>query len=204
MEMESGGTAGKRGSTHDFGLMQTKASVVEMYNRNHKRKIHFSRMVDTTPDAAADQIRVGAWLIAHQLKQVHKTDPARAPWPKGPISDWQVHLADLRYSRGGGAAPKLRARAIAAGYPDTLEGWYDYRNEREPGWGEPGRPFWHAAKVAAMYRANGGTRSGDPFLPRFKPPGRGKRKNDEKRPVKQADPTGILLVATIALIAAAY
>jgi len=156
IELESGGRPGAKSSANAAGLMQVKPSVVEQYNASHK-PIPFARMLEKTPDAAADQIRIGSWLLGHHLRMMHGTDPDRAPWPKGPITPWQAKAADLRYSHGGGAFSSLRRGARKAGYPDDPAGWQAYQKAEKPGWTSE-NPFFHAFAVWKLAIDGGGTR----------------------------------------------
>ena len=152
---ESFGRPGALGRSNDNGLMQVKPATVDFYNRWHDRNVDFDRMKDTDHSANTDQIRVGAWYIQHCLRKVHEWNPAAAPWPLGPLTDYQIRLADLCYARGVGGVAKLRRRAIAAGYPDTFDGLKEFREKHDPKWGTPGHPFNHAAAVLKMTRNDG-------------------------------------------------
>jgi len=156
IELESGGKPGICSSANACGLMQVKPSVVLQYNASHK-PIPFDRMRGTTPEAAADQIRIGAWLLDHHLRIMNKREPARAPYPAGPVTDWQARAADLRYSHGGGAFDRLRAAARTAGFPDDFDGWREYQQTHNPSWTSE-NPFFHAFAAWELAQAAGGTR----------------------------------------------
>lgn len=157
MELESGGKVGEPSSANAAGLMQVKPSVVQMYNAHHKTPISFSRMLDKREEAGPDQIRVGAWLIGHHLRTLHKSDPDRAPWPEGPLTPWQVRAADLRYSHGPGAFIKLRQAARKAGFPDDPDGWREFQQRHRPQWTSE-KPHYHAWAVWRLAMDGGGTR----------------------------------------------
>lgn len=152
---ESGGEPGRAGRSSDDGLMQVKPAVVQEYNKRHAEKISHAAMRGTDQLSARKQIKVGTWYILHCLKLVNSWNPIAAPWPYGPLTDYQIRLADLCYARGGPGTKKLRARALGAGYPDTFEGIELFRETHDPTWGTPGRPFKHAAAVLRMTRADG-------------------------------------------------
>lgn len=164
--LESGGAPGICSSVNACGLMQVKPSVVIQYNASNK-PIPFERMRGKSSGEAADQIRIGSWLLAHHLKIMHKADPVRAPWPAGPLTPWQVMAADLRYSHGGGAFNSLRKGAKKAGYPDTFEGWRDYQSKERPSWTSE-KPFFHAWAVWAAAMDGGGNRKS--LLARYQGP----------------------------------
>lgn len=167
---ESGGRQGARGATRDYGLMQVKPATLAEYNKRHEQKIAAEQLLGEDLEAAKDQIRVGVWYLQHCLRRVHSWRPDLAPWPDGPLTDYQIQLGDLCYSRGPGGAGALRRRALGAGYPDSYQGIYTYRETHEPDWGKPGHPFNHAAAVLAMTRTDG-TGSGRPpaLLPERSP-----------------------------------
>lgn len=153
---ESGGEPGLPGRSRDDGLMQCKPAVVAGYNKVYPDKpINHARMRGIDIDSATDQIRVGSWFIGHCLRLVHKWNPKAAPAPAAPLTDYQILLADLCYARGGPGTKALRKRALAAGYPDTFDGLYSYRQAHQPQWGKPGWPFRHASSVLDMTRKNG-------------------------------------------------
>ena len=96
-------------------------------------------------------------MLAQQLRNAHRDDPRRAPWPEGPISTWQIHNADLRYARGPGAFAELRRRALKAGYSDDIAGWQQYARSHWPHWTSEDT-FFHARAAALMSHEAGGTR----------------------------------------------
>lgn len=194
--LESGGAPGICSSVNACGLMQVKPSVVIQYNAIHK-PIPFERMRGKSAGEAADQIRIGSWLLAHHLKIMHKADPVRAPWPAGPLTPWQVMAADLRYSHGGGAFNSLRKGAEKAGYPDTFEGWRDYQKKERPSWTSE-NPFFHAFAAWNMAIEGGGTRR----LMLAKWGQIDKRTPAPKAASKTAGGAGVGLLALLALAAA--
>jgi len=194
--LESGGKPGICSSASACGLMQVKPSVVTMYNAARK-PIPFSRMRGKTPDAAADQIRIGAWLLDHHLRTMHKSDPDRAPYPDGPVTPWQAQAADLRYSHGPGAFQKLRKGAREAGYPDDPAGWQEYQRKHKPKWTSE-NPFFHAFAAWNMAIEGGGTRRS--MLAKW---GQiDKRTPAPKAASKTAGGAGVGLLALLALAAA--
>ena len=161
---ESAGRPGLLGRSNDDGLMQCKPATVAFYNRHHEDKITHEEMSRADLDSAKKQIAVGAWYLGHCLATVHAWNPAAAPWPAGPLTDYQILLADLCYARGVAGVGKLRARALAAGYPDTFDGLHRFRETHDPTWGTPGHPFKHAPAVLAMMRLDGTGASSPPAI----------------------------------------
>lgn len=192
IELESGGVAGRCSSANACGLMQVKPSVVETYNRSH-RPISFDRMRGHNTDDARAQIAIGSWFLEVQLKNAHRMDPARAPWPEGPITPWQIHAADLAYARGPGAFQELRRRANAAGYPDDIDGWQTYRDRKWSTWTSE-NTFFHARAAALLSREGGTRKTARKALPEgfTKPP----------RPPRVAEEKGAGLIAALAIGAA--
>lgn len=156
---ESGGTPGICSRAAACGLMQCKRAVVDAFNRTHPSSpVDWRVMNGTRLDDAAQQIRVGSWLYRRHLERAHELAPHAAPWPTAPLSTWQIHAADLMYSHGRGAFEQLRRAALAAGYPDDIDGWASYQRAHAPGWTSE-NPFRHAARAAAsILDAPGATR----------------------------------------------
>jgi hypothetical protein len=71
-----------------------------------------------------------------------------------------------------------------------------------PNWGKPGRPFWHAAKVAEMWKKNGGSRAGAPVIAKYDAPQvrPGRKRPPKTKPKDEKDVPTLIALASLGLL----
>jgi len=128
--------------TRSYGLMQIGPSTVKSWNDSHTGNdiVYVEDLRGSSERAARLQIRVGSWMYAAQVAQLHDTYPANFP-SKGAAnaSPDQLKLALVAYATGGnwkatstearGLRPKLE-QLKAAGEPLT----FDALKKNFPSW----------------------------------------------------------------------
>ena len=164
---ESNGRPGLVGSSGDLGLMQVNPGTLTGYNARNP-PISFEQMTGKDAGAARLQVRAGVWVLRRALLAVHKLDPVRYPWPKGPPSDEQILKSDLVYAAGAGAVEHYRRRVLSMTGSDDVAILASYA-PGPPGldrkWQIPARKFGHGRAVLSMARADTGGGGGAPRPP---------------------------------------
>ena len=91
-----------------YGLMQVIPSTVAWYNQLHPKDFaYFEDVSGKTERAARMQIRIGCWLLAHNVRMLHKFDPQAFPGTSpGTASPEQLGQALIAYAIGLGALRK--------------------------------------------------------------------------------------------------
>jgi len=158
IQHESGGVAGRLsqattkaadiersdGSTitmnHAMGLTQCIPSVVAGYNEQFPQKAFYEDMTGADQRAARLQIRLGAWVLASNVRLLHDYDPLLFPGSTpGAATPEQMRLALVAYAIGFGKNSPPGGRGLkpkldelkARGLPLTIESLKDVF----PNWG---------------------------------------------------------------------
>lgn len=150
-----------------LGLTQCIPAVIEGYNQNFPETAFYEDMIGDGERAARLQIRIGAWIYAANVRQLHNYDPVSFPGATpGRASPEQLKLALVAYAIGFGAKsgpggkglkPKLD-ELKARGLPLTLENIAAVF----PNWGKRpdsetwiNRPVHYARTVWGNYQKHG-------------------------------------------------
>jgi hypothetical protein len=180
IDHESGGHAGRRAAVackpgelakvdgskvtlnHAYGLMQVIPSTVAWYNQIHPSEPAYVEDIKGTGERASRlQIRIGVWLLAHNLRQLFNLDPVSFPGQNASsATPDQIMSALVAYAIGLGALKQRLEILKSEGRALTLNSL----GERFPLWGYSqaqdrwiNRPVQYAGVVWRNFERNKGT-----------------------------------------------
>lgn len=127
-------SGGEKMVENDLGLMQTGPAVVLAFSKATKTPVTYQDMTGKDERAYRLQIRVGAWYLANQIRNLHGYDTKQFPG-KTPAqaNENQYRLALIAYARGFGDLKKkldslrekrapLTLSVLESSFPDWRQG----------------------------------------------------------------------------------